>query len=184
MAAIIKAISNYLLQGRSIRAILGVLEDPDPNVDLSVPTDCMNVKTDTEVKAFLVHTVAKPIRFLIILHFGDGTQDTPPPNPTMPYFTPMDFDPPETYDDPAEDSDQLLRDANNLAPSRMPIKDHSFEERKWRIRHRIQRQERLLQKMKLAHVTPIENTTTIDSEYEGFGFQYDLKDPVPKTGQQ
>ena len=101
-----------------------------------------------------------------------------------PYFTPTHFDPPETYDDPAEDSDQLMRDANNLTPCRMPIKDHTFEERKWRIRQRIQWQKRLLQKMKLAHITDIENTTTINSEDEGFCFQRYLNDPVPKTGQQ
>ena len=184
VAAIMKAISNYLPQGRSIREIRKALEDPDPNVDPSVLTEWMNLKTDAEVKAFLVHTVAKLIRLLVILHHGDGTQDIPPPDPTVPYFTPTHFDSHETYDDPAEDSDQLIRDANNLATCRMPIKDHTFEERKWRICERIQRQKCLLQKMNLAHVTAIENTTTIDSEDEGFCFQRYLKNPVPKTGQQ
>ena len=184
VVAIMKAISNYLPQGRSIREIHVALEDPDPNVDPSLPTDWMNLKIDAEVQAFLVHTVSKPIRLLVILHRADGTQDTPPPDPTVPYFTPTHFDPPETYDDPAEDSDQLVRDANNLALRRMPIKDHTFEERKWRIRERIQRQKHLLQKMKLAHVTAIKNTTTIDSEDKGFCFQCYLKNPVPKTGQQ
>ena len=38
--------------------------------------------------------------------------------------------------------------------------------------------------MKMAHVTTIDNTMTIDSEDEGFCFQRHLQDPVPKTGQQ
>ena len=184
LAAIMKAISSYLPQGRTIREIRGALEDLDPLVDVTLPTDWMSLKTDAEVKAFLVHTKSQPIRLLVVMHRNDGTQNSPPPDPAVPYFATTEFHLPETYHDPVEDSDQLVRDANNLASCRMPLKDHTFEERKWRIRHRIQRQQRLLQKMKMAHVTTIDNTTTIDSEDEGFCFQRHLKDPVPKTGQQ
>ena len=184
LAAIMKGISSYLPQGRTIREIHGALEDPDLLIDMNLPTDWMSLKTDAEVKAFLVHTKSQPIRLLVVMHRDDGTQDSPPPDPAVAYFATTEFDPPETYDDPAEDSDQLVRDANNLASRQMPLKDHTFEEQKWQIRHWIQRQQRLLQKMKLAHVTTIDNTTTIDSEDEGFCFLRHLKDPVPKTGQQ
>lgn len=88
----------------------------------------------------------------------------------MAYFTPPEFDPTKTYDDPAEHSNQLLRDANNLASRQMPLKDHTFEEWKWRFHHRIQRPQRLLQKMKLAPVTATKDTTTIDSEDDGLYF--------------
>ena len=96
LAAIMKAISNYLLKGRSIREICVALQDPDPNIDPSVPTNWMNLKTDAELKGFLVHTMVKLICLLVILHHNDGTGDTPLPDPNMPYFTPTHFDPPET----------------------------------------------------------------------------------------
>ena len=184
LAAIMKAISSYLPQARTIREIRGALEDPDPLVDMTLLTDWMSLKTDAEVKAFLVHTKSQPIRLLVVMYRNDGTQDLPAPDPAVPYSTTTEFDPPETYNDPAEDSDQLVRDANNLTSRRMPLKDHTFEQRKWQIQQWIQRQQCLLQKMKMAHVTTIDNTMTIDSEDEGFCFQRHLQDPVPKTGQQ
>ena len=135
-----KAISSYLPQGRMIREIRGALKDPDPLIDVKLPTDCISLITDSEVKAFLVHTKLQPIRLLVVMHRNNGTQDSPPADPAAPYFSTTEFDPLETYDDPAEDSDQLVRDVNNLVSRRMPLKDQTFEEWRWRIRHRIQRQ--------------------------------------------
>ena len=88
------------------------------------------------------------------MHRNDGTADTPEPDPSVPYFTPQHFDPPEMFDDETEDSDALIRNAAGVAPRRMPTKDHTFEERKWKIRQRIIRQKVLLSKIKRDSALP------------------------------
>ena len=98
-------------------------------------------------------------------------QDIAPSAPNIPYFTARHFNPPETYYDPVEDSDQLVRDANKHEPYQMPIKNHTIKKHKWQINNRIQWQKRLLNRMKSTHVTTIKTTTTMDSDDEGFIFQ-------------
>ena len=140
--------------------------------------------SDAEVTGFLQMTKAHPIRLLLILHRNDGTRDTPEADPTVPYFKPQHFDPPEMFDDPAEDTDALIRNTAGVGARRLPIKDYTFEERKWRIRKGIQRQQLLLLRMKREHYLKFPNGGTIDSDHEDFCYQAHLKNPVPNNGHQ
>lgn len=171
---------QYIPAGRTIREIQGALADLD-NANPGIPEDYTILKTDAEVDAFLKLTAAQPIRLLLIMHRNDGTRDTPGPEP---YFAEDQFDPPEMYDDPCEDSDALVRNAAGVAKRRLPTKDHTFEERKGRIRRRIRRQQQLLLNMKRAHKEKCPGAPIVDSEEEEFCYTRFLKNPVPTTGAQ
>ena len=177
-----QAAKTYIPQGQSIREILGALEDPTA-ANPSIPADWTSLKTDAEVAAFLKMTYANPIRLLLVLHHNDARPDTPLPDAGDKYF-PEDHFTPEMYDDPCEDSDAIVRNAAGVAARRMPTKDHTFEERKYRIRKRIRRQEELLRKVEASHREKFPNVGIIDSTHEDYCYIRMLTNPVPKTGAQ
>ena len=142
-------IKSYVPAGRTVREILGILEDLDPTVTTR-PSDWMRLTDDVEVDAFLTMTTAKPIRILFVLHRNDGNPNSPlPGNDT--YFPADKFAPSELYDEYAEDTDAIIRDQAGVGQHRMPVTDAGFEERKYRIRQRIYQQQELLIKIKQNH---------------------------------
>ena len=173
---------NYIPDGRSIREILGALKDtPACN---SVAADWTKMQTNAEVYTFRRMTKANPISQLLVLHRNDGTPDTPIAGVPNPYFAPDRFEPAEVYDDPAEDSDALVRNHAGVASRRMPTKDHTYEERKYKIRKRIQRQQDLLRMVDRSHRSKFPNEVMHDSDHKDWYFIYNLKNPIPKTGPQ
>ena len=64
----------------------------------------------------------------------------------------------------------------------MPTKDNTFEERKYRIRKRIERQQELLRLIKRKHQEKFPNVGIIDSDDEDFCYMRFLQKPVPKIG--
>ena len=141
----------YLPVGRNIREILGALKDPDPAA-LTISADWTHLGTDAEVVAFLQMTKSKPIRLLVVLHrAAGGPPNTFSPNPLEPYFPVDKFESLDEYDNPAEDSDVNMRNIAGVARRRMPTKDHTFEERKHKIRERIRRQQETPCAVKLEH---------------------------------
>ena len=173
---------NYIPDGRSIREILGALEDhPAGN---SVAADWTKMQTDAEVYAFLRITKANPIRLLLVLHRNDGTPDTPIAGVSNPYFASDRWEPAEVYDDPAEDSDALVRNHTGVASRRMPTKDHTYEERKYKIRKRIKRQQHLLRMVERSHRAKFPNEVIYHSDHKDWCFIHKLKNPIPKTGPQ
>ena len=158
-----QAAKDYIPDGRSIREILGALEDPPAGN--SVAADWTKMQTDAEVYAFLRMTKANPIRLLLVLHRNDGTPDIPIAGVPNPYFAPNRFEPAEVYDDPAEDCDALVRNHAGVASRRMPTKDHTYEERKYKIRKRIQRQQDLLRMVERSHRAKFPNEVINDSDH-------------------
>ena len=183
------AIKRYVPAGRTVREILGALEDLDPAVTTR-PSDWMRLTDDAEVDAFLTITTAKPIRICFVLHRNDGNPNSPlPGNDT--YFPADKFAPPDLYDEYAEDTDAIIRDQAGVGQRRMPVTDAGFEERKYRIRQRIYRQQELLIKIKQKHrakmaeiarrdrVPPV---TIYDSDDEEFPYIMHVKRPTANKG--
>lgn len=171
-------IKLHIPANRKIREIFGALENPAP-ANPNLPADWTRMTTDAEVDAFLMMTNSKPIRLLAVMH-RIGAPNSPPPVGAT-YFAVDKFDPPEEFDDPAEDSDALRRNAAGVAPRRYPTVDHSFEDRKLKIRARIRRQQELLSTMKRKHKEKFPNAGQVDSEDEGYAY-VNLLRPKPDTG--
>ena len=182
MEGIWQAAKDYIPDGRSIREILGTLEDPPAGN--SVAADWTKMQTDAEVYAFLRITKANPIRLLLVLHRNDGTPDTPIAGVSNPYFAPDRFEPAKVYDDPAEDCDALVRNHAGVASRRMPTKDHTYEERKYKIHKRIQRQQHLLRMVERSHRAKFPNEVIYYSDHKDWCFIHNLNNPIPKTGPQ
>ena len=87
MEGIWQAAKEYIPDGRSLREILGALEDPPAGN--SVAADWTKMQTNAEVYAFLRITKANPIRLLLVLYRNDGTPDTPITGVPNPYFAPI-----------------------------------------------------------------------------------------------
>ena len=121
-------------------------------MNLQVPADWTKLQTEGEVSAFLAMTRAKPISLLIVLQKSDGAPDTPVPTDPNPYFDKNSFAPVEMYDDPAEESNAVIRNAAGVASRWLPSWDHTFEECKYNIHNRIQRQRDALVAIKQAHL--------------------------------
>jgi len=64
----------------------------------------------------------------------------------------------------------------------MPTKDHTFEERKYKLRERIARQQELLRTVKRTHREKCPNAPIIDSDQKDFGYIRNLKRPKCNTG--
>ena len=109
-----QAVENHIPQGRTVREILAALEYP-AHANLQVPADWTKLHTEGEVSVFLAMTRAKPISLLIVLHKSDGAPDTPVPTDPNPYFDKNRFAPVEMYDNPAEESDAVIRNAAGVA---------------------------------------------------------------------
>ena len=76
----------------------------------------------------------------------------------------------------------MVRDATGVGTCQLSTKDHSYEERKYRIHQRIKHQRILLLKMKCAHRTKFPNVGIINTEDEDLSCIKFLKNPKPKTG--
>jgi len=128
-------------------------------------------------------TNAKPIRLLIILH------RTPSAAPVSPILTDLEawflvdkFEPLLKYDDPIEDNDVVVWNIVGVGRRRMPTKDHTFEERKYKLQERIARQQELLQTVKQTHREKCPNAPIIDSNHEDFCYIRNLKRPKCNMG--
>ena len=121
--------------------------------------------------AFFKMTESKPIRLLFILHRNNATPDSPRLDPTQMHFPENKFDPPELYDEHAEDTDAIIQDQAGVGQRRMPTKDNTFEERKYRIRKRIERQQELLRLIKRKHREKFPNLGIIDSDDVDFCYK-------------
>ena len=183
LEAVCEAAHQYIPPGRTVREIFGGLADP-LTLRPWAPADFASLRTDNEVVAFLKITKAHPIRLLFVLHQNDGAPDTPLLNPADKYFPTDKFDPPEIYDEYAEDTDAIIRDQAGVGQRRMPTRDNTFEERKYRIRKHIERQQELLRLIKRKHREKFPNVGIIDSDHEDFCYIRHLKNPIPKKGPQ
>ncbi|KAF8415844.1 hypothetical protein EV426DRAFT_710009 [Tirmania nivea] len=129
----------YVPPNHKVREILGALEDPSP-LNPTFPAN---------------HT--------IVLHTPDGRENSPPLYPTAASFAQDRFDLPNEYDDPAEDSDALVRVSAGVRKRRMPTKDHTFEQQ---------------------YKRKFPDVQMIDLEDEGFCYLRHLKKPKYNTGAQ
>ena len=98
------------------------------------------------------------------------------------YFALNKFQPPEEYDDSVEDSDALRWDAARVGQQRMPLKDHTFEERKLAIHRRIARQEVLLAMLTAKHHEAFLDLDIVDDKDPDWVYIMFLTNPRPNTG--
>ena len=178
LEGIYTVVKAFLPADKCICEIRGFLLDPAPPTD-DVPADWSCLNSDEEVKAFLQMTKAEPVRLLVILHRSTGA-NTPPLSSS--YFALNKFQPLEEYNDPAEDSDALRRDAARVGWQRMPLKDHTFEERKLAIRRRIARQEALLATLTAKHYKVFPDLDIVDDKDPDWVYIKFLTNPRPNTG--
>ncbi|KAF8448514.1 hypothetical protein BGX38DRAFT_573894 [Terfezia claveryi] len=132
-------VKTYVPPDRKVREIIGALEDPTPP-NLTFPADYTSLNSDAEVRAFFRMTKAKPVRLLVLLHAVPPRANTPPAR-ADPYFELDKFDPPNEYDDFTGDSDAIVRNAAGVGRRRMPTRDHTFEERNYELRGRVERRQ-------------------------------------------
>jgi len=167
--------------GRTVREILAALEDPV--APINQPTDWTSLRSDEEVIAFLRMTNAKPIRLLIVLHRPPGAAPVSPIPTGLEAWFPVDkFKPLLECDDPIEDSDTVVWNIAGVGRHRMPTKDHTFEERKYKLWEQIARQQELLRTVKRTYQEKCLNTPIIDSDHEDFCYIRNLKRPKCNTG--
>jgi len=167
--------------GRTVREILAALEDPVTPVNQ--PASWTSLRSEEEVIAFLRMTNAEPIRLLIVFHRPPGAAPVSPIPTGLEAWFPVDkFKPPLEYNDPIEDSDVVVRNITGVGRRRMPIKDHTFEERKYTLRERIARQQELLRTVKWTYRDKCPNAPIIDSDHEDFCYIRNLKRPKCNTG--
>ena len=124
-------------------------------------------------------TKAEPVRLLVILH--RSTEANTPPLSSS-YFTLNKFQPPEEYNDPAEDSDTLRWYAAGVGRWRMLLKDHFFKEWKLAIRRGIARQEALLATLTAKHHKAFPDLDIIDNKDPDWVYIKFLTNPCPNTG--
>ena len=170
--------------GRNIHEIFGALENPTPAAQ-TISADWYDRKSDVEVLAFLQMTNSKPVVLLVVLHRdATGSPNTPPPYPLEAYFPAHKFESPLQYDNHGEDRDALVRNIAGVAGRRMLTKDHTFEERKYKIRQRIARQQEILRSVKLEHKRKflVPPAVIVDSEDEDHCYIRNLRNPKPTTG--
>ncbi|RPB23550.1 hypothetical protein L211DRAFT_849818 [Terfezia boudieri ATCC MYA-4762] len=174
-------VKAYVPAGRKVREIIGALEDPTPP-NLTFPADYISLHSDAEVRGFFRMTKANPVRLLVILHTLPPRANTPPPGAA--YFELEKFAPPTEYNDYAKDSTAIVRNATGVGRRHMPIRDHTFEERKYELRVRIKRQQDTQIAVKAEHQHLFPNVGIIDSDNEGYCYIDWLKKPKPTTGPQ
>ncbi|KAF8420260.1 hypothetical protein BGX38DRAFT_1280243 [Terfezia claveryi] len=128
---IMDKIRERIRAGRKVRAVYGVLDNPNP--PNTIPP-AMHLQTDEEVQAFLELSSSKTIRIHIILYRDLALEplvaDSPPPYDSV-YFA-------ANFLDAAED----------FVKHTFPQIMEAFEQRKLKLRKRIKRQQRALQQMK------------------------------------
>ncbi|KAF8441924.1 hypothetical protein BGX38DRAFT_1144220 [Terfezia claveryi] len=127
----------------------------DPNPpNLSFPTDYTGLHSNAEVKAFFRMSKSDP------------------------------FIPRNEYEDFAEDSDANVHNVAGVRRRRMPTKDHTFEQRKYELRGRVDRQRETLSDIKKEHKHLFPNAGIIDSDDEDYCYILCLKRPKITYGPQ
>ncbi|KAF8441950.1 hypothetical protein BGX38DRAFT_1272390 [Terfezia claveryi] len=149
---------------RKVREILGALKDPNPP-NLSFPADYTSLHSDVEVKAFFRMSKSDPVRqwCYFILY---PQEPIPPPSPSL--LELEKFIPRNEYEDFAEDSDANVRNVAGVRRRRMPTRDHTFEQRKYELRGRVDRQQETLSDIKKEHKRLFPNAGIIDSDDEDY----------------
>ncbi|KAF8435240.1 hypothetical protein BGX38DRAFT_1145693 [Terfezia claveryi] len=127
----------------------------DPNPpNLSFPADYTGLHSDVEVKAFFQMSKSDP------------------------------FIPRNEYKDFAEDSDMNVCNVAGVRRGRMPIRDHTFEQHKYELRGRVDRQQETLSDIKKEHKCLFPNAGIIDSDDEDYCYIRCLKRPKITSGSQ
>ncbi|KAF8455730.1 hypothetical protein BGX38DRAFT_1267015 [Terfezia claveryi] len=166
---------------RKVREILGALKDPNPP-NLSFPADYTGLHSDAEVKAFFRMSKSDPVRLMVLLHSVPSRANTPPR--AHPYFELEKFIPRNEYEDFAKDSDANVRNVAGVRRRRMPTRDHTFEQRKYELRGRVDRQQETLSDIKKEHKHLFPNAGIIDSDDEDYCYIQCLKRPKITSGPQ
>ncbi|RPB18729.1 hypothetical protein L211DRAFT_853856 [Terfezia boudieri ATCC MYA-4762] len=174
-------VKAYVPAGRKVHEIIGMLADPTPP-NLTFPADYITLNTDTEVRGFFRMTKANPVRLLVILHTLPPRANTPLPSAA--YFELEKFAPLTEYDDYAEDSDAIVRNAAGIGRRRVPTRDHTFEEQKYELRTRIKCQQDIKIAVNAEHQYLFPNIGIIDSDDKDFCYIDWLKMPKPTMGPQ
>ena len=185
-ASLLEAVDKVREQipaGRTVRAIYGALEIP---ATWSVIPDATRLQSNEKVEAFVQVTASNPIRLQVVLH-RDPNQIHPipnsPPRNDRPSVAVDVLDAVEVYQDPAEDSDVLQRNLAGMAKRTLHKIDIRFENRKWKIRKRIRRQQRVLRTMMNKQRLKFPNANVYNSHDAEFSWMDDL-DPKPQNGQE
>ena len=179
LKAVWGAAHEYRPPGRTVRDIYEGLADP-LTLRPWAPAGFASLRTDTEMEAFLKMTMANPIHLLFVLHWNDGTPDTPCLNPAHKYLPTDKFDPPQIYDKYAGDTDAIIGDQAGVGQRRMPTTDNTFEESKYKIRKHIECQLELLRFITCKHREKFLNVGIIDSDNEDSCCISHLKNPIQK----
>ncbi|KAF8433171.1 hypothetical protein BGX38DRAFT_1146201 [Terfezia claveryi] len=116
-------------------------------------------------------------------------KDPNPPNLSFPadytsLHSDAEFIPRNEYEDFAEDSDANVRNVAGVHRHRMPTKDHTFEQRKYELRGRVDRQRETLSNIKKEHKCLFPNAGIIDSDDEDYCYIRYLKWPKITSGLQ
>ncbi|RPB24898.1 hypothetical protein L211DRAFT_848705 [Terfezia boudieri ATCC MYA-4762] len=128
-------------------------------------------------------------------------EDPTPPNLTFPadyislhsdaesQYTPArielkKFTPLTKYDDYAEDSDAIVRNAAGVGRRRVPNRDHTFKKQKYELHVIIKRQQDTKIAVKAEYQCLFPNAGIIDSDNEDYCYIYWLKKLKPTTGPQ
>jgi len=128
-------------------------------------------------------TNAKLIRLLIVLYRSPSAAVVSPILTGLEAWFPVDkFEPPLEYDDPIDDSDTVVWNIAGVGRRRMPTKDHTFDERKYKLWEWIARQQELLRIVKRTHWEKCPNTSIINSDHKDFYYIRNLKRPKCNTG--
>jgi hypothetical protein len=180
---IVDKVRERIPVGRTVRAIYGALDNPTPPSTIPPFT---RLQSDEEVQAYLDLTSSKPVRIQVILHrdpnANPAVADSPPPDDGA-HFAADFLDAPDTYLDPAEDSDSLSRNLAGFAKRVMPRKDEAFEERKMKVRKRIKRQKKVLRELKRKQREKFPNVDIYDSDSPMWDYMMEL-DPPPANGRE
>ncbi|KAF8420291.1 hypothetical protein BGX38DRAFT_1280238 [Terfezia claveryi] len=157
--------------------------DMDPNPpNLNFPTDYTGLHSDAEVKAFFRMSKSDLVYLMVLLHSVPPRANTPPR--AHPYFELEKFIPRNEYEDFAEDSDMNVRNVAGVCRRRMPTRDHTFEQRKYELRGRVDCQQETLSDIKKEHKRLFPNVGIIDSDDEDYCYIRCLKWPKITSGPQ
>ncbi|KAF8432633.1 hypothetical protein BGX38DRAFT_1276575 [Terfezia claveryi] len=138
------------------RKVREILGAPkDPNPpNLSFPADYTSLHSDTEVKAFFRMSKSDP------------------------------FIPRNEYEDFAEDFDANIRNVAGVRRRQISTRDHTFEQCKYELRGRVDRQQETLSDIKKEHKRLFPNAGIIDSDDEDYCYIRYLKRPKITSGPQ
>ncbi|RPB18307.1 hypothetical protein L211DRAFT_854244 [Terfezia boudieri ATCC MYA-4762] len=127
-------------------------------------------------------TKANPVCLLVILHTLLPRANTPPPEAA--YCELEKFAPLTEYDDYAEDSDAIVRNAAGVGRRHMPNRDHTFEEQKYELCARIKCPQDTKIAVKAEHQCLFLNARIIDLDNEDYCYIDWLQKLKPTTSPQ